>query len=160
MNGFMRRLVFAAFLSFFSLTFTCASVLGEVKQPDTSVNKELEVWEFTLTGEVEAKCELTLKQSKTEKDKYFVSGEFSGKINDKQWGAGRLKCALKGKTTKSVFKVKVKGHADMEEGEAAGTWFIWGNLRGTLSKCQGFGSFQFDHEHGSPSGKWTAERMR
>ena len=68
-------------------------------------------------------------------------------------------CNLKGKTGKSVFVADLRGHADMDEGEAAGVYFISGKIKGTLSKSQGFGTWHVEHEFGSPSGEWTAKRI-
>lgn len=150
-------------LSTFLFGFLCvcflASVLAVSGQTVNKGDVKKEVWELTITGDTKARCKMFLVQSNIEKDKYFVSGNFAGKIHDDRWGAGRIRCTLKGKTGKSVFVADLRGQADMEEGEAAGVYFISGKAKGTLSKAQGFGTWYVEHEFGSPRGEWTAKRI-
>ena len=160
MTNIKRITTIAAFVFVFLFTCFNASVFAEPKQPVDTGDAEEEIWELIITGDTESRCNMVLKQSKIEKDTYFVSGKFSGKIQDLQWGPGRIRCKLKGKSGKSIFVADLSGHADMDEGDAAGIHFVSGKLKGTLSKSQGFGTWQVEHGFGSPSGQWTAKRIR
>ncbi len=160
MANIKRMTTIAAFVFVFLFTCFSVSVFAEPKQPVDTGDAEEEIWELVVTGDTESKCNMVLKQSKIEKDTYFVSGKISGKIQDLRWGAGHITFKLKGKTGKSIFVAGLSGHADMDEGEAAGVYFVYGKLKGTLSKSQGFGTWQVEHEFGSPSGEWTAKRIK
>jgi len=165
MQGLKQRIVVTVFLFAAFFISTCVSVHGEPKQPLTHGDAGDEIWTLVLTGDTETNCRMVLRQSKTLKDTYFVSGKFSGRIEDQTWGAGELICKLKGRTTKSVFLVKITGSAYMMDGDAQGSHHgASGQLRGVLSRSQGFGTWrlQIRNPYGTykPSGEWTAEKIK
>lgn len=120
---------------------------------------EQERWELTISGDTNAKCEMVLIQSKTGQGIYIVTGNFRGEVFDKRWGAGYVRCKLKGKTGKSAFKATITGYADMKEGEAIGTYALQGRAEGTLSSSTGSGTWAVDHQYGAHSGNWSAKQI-
>jgi len=162
MSRLKLKVIIAVFLLVSSFSPLYTPVYGEPKQPVNPEGDGGQIWEVTFTGDIDSKSNLVLKKSKTEEDTYFVSGKFSGKMQDERWGAGEIRCELKGRTTKSMFSVKISGYAHIQEGEAAAfsPHRVWGKFRGTLSKSQGFGTWDLQHQYGAPKGEWTAKRIR
>ena len=120
-----------------------------------------EIWDLRISGDTKGRCTMVLRQSKTKKGFYSVSAEFSGKIEDKGWGAGILNFKLEGKTRKDVFTSDIGGLVDMMDGDAAGSSFnVLGKMNGSLSESQGSGTWSVTHAHGAPGGKWEASRIR
>ncbi len=146
------------FLSLVAFSFFSASAFAG---PKDHAGAQVEVWELQISGDTEGKCDLFLKRSETEKDVYFVTGKFSGKIEDTQWGAGRLDCKLTGKTRKSDFSIDWKGFANMQDGDAADMSLpVTGKAKGSLTESEGSGTWSCTHEWGMISGKWTVKKIR
>ena len=156
----LRRMIPMAFLFIVVMSLSPATGYGQNVQLAGSGDAQEEIWELVITGETEATCNMVLKKVENEVDTYTVTGKFKGELMDAIWGAGTLRCKLKGKTKKSVFVAQISGQAYMRDGHAAGVHSLWAKLRGSLSRSQGFGTWSVQHEHGSPSGKWTAKKIR
>ncbi|MBK5101957.1 MAG: hypothetical protein JJE15_13340 [Desulfobacteraceae bacterium] len=131
------------------------------KEPTVIENANQEIWDLRINGDTQGRCTMVLRESKTEKGFYNVYGEFSGKIEDKIWGAGILNFTLNGKTRKDVFTCDLGGLVDMMDGDAAGSSFkVMGKAKGSLSESKGSGTWSVSHTHGIPGGEWHASRIR
>jgi len=118
---------------------------------------DFEIWDLKLSGMTEGKCKMFLKRTLIKKDEYKISGRFSGAIEDDQWGTGLLNCNLQGTIRKNNILVEMMCMSEFQDGDASGFAVqAPGEMEGTFSKSQGFGTYSVLHEFGSSSGKWTA----
>ena len=66
---------------------------------------DFEIWDLKLSGMTEGKCKMFLKQTLIKKDKYKITGRFSGAIEDYHGGTGLLNCNLQGTIRKNYISL-------------------------------------------------------
>ena len=116
---------------------------------------DVELWEMKLTGDTVGVFKLQLKRVKTEKGFHNISGKFSGTMNDRTFGQGKMTMKLKGKIENDALRAKLSGSASVSDGHVS----LRGTMKGTLSETQGFGTWSMTHDWGSPKGEWTMKRI-
>ena len=71
------------------------------------------------------------------------------------YGSVTVTGRMKGKAKNGIMKAKIYGEAQVED-----TFYqISGEMIGTISKTQAFGTWRIRHVEGSHSGKWTVEKV-
>ena len=71
------------------------------------------------------------------------------------YGSVTVTGRMKGKVKNGIMKAKIFGDAQVED-----TFYrISGEMIGTISKTQAFGTWSLSHIEGTHSGKWTAKKV-
>jgi hypothetical protein len=119
-----------------------------------------EPWVGELSGMVDADLKMFFSRIEKEKDVYLVKGSFEGKIGEISggYGSGTMNAKIEGKVKDGIFNIRLWGHANVSEGQAN----ITGNMIGTLSKTQAFGTWiinaRDDERPYEFSGEWSAKK--
>jgi hypothetical protein len=120
----------------------------------TATSSDAEIWIGAITGN-HAQGDMKFEIHRTSlSGEYEVKGRFYGEINTPQWGRGRMEVKMDGQVKEGVFAAKLKGHASVEEGSS----WLRGDMIGTMSKSQAFGTYELYHEEGKAVGDWSAEK--
>ena len=121
--------------------------------PDADTDK----WIGKISGMAEGDLELFIKQTQDQGGFYPVKGPFVMNLSRTAGGYGNVtvRGRMKGKVKKGIMEAKIFGDAQVED-----TFYrISGEMRGTISKTQAFGTWKIRHIEGTHSGKWTAEKV-
>ncbi len=122
---------------------------------------EWEPWVGELTGMVDADLKMFFSRFEEEKDVYLVKGTFEGDIRSISggYGSGTMNAKIKGKVKDGIFNVRMWGIATVSDGSA----IINGNMIGTLSKTQAFGTWIINARDDEGlykfSGEWSAKKI-
>jgi len=153
----MFRLILTSRYGFLFTTLIVAlSILGCASTqfvPDADSEK----WIGKISGMAKGDLELFIKQTQGQDDLYSVAGLFVMKLATTAGGYGSViaRGRINGKIKNGTMKAKIFGDAQVE-----GTFYeISGEMIGTTSKTQAFGTWKIRHIEGVNSGKWTAEKM-
>ena len=121
--------------------------------PDADTEK----WIGKISGMAKGDLELFIKQTQGQGDFYSVKGPFVMDLEKTAGGYGSVTVRghMKGKVNNGIMKAKIFGDAQVED-----TFYqISGEMIGTISKTQAFGTWSLRHIEGTHSGKWTAEKV-
>ncbi len=121
--------------------------------PDADTEK----WIGKISGMAEGDLELFIKQTQGQDGFYPVKGPFVMNLARTAGGYGSVTVTgrMKGKVKNGIMKAKIFGDAQVED-----TFYqISGEMIGTISKTQAFGTWSLRHIEGTHSGKWTAEKV-
>jgi len=121
--------------------------------PDADTEK----WIGKISGMAKGDLELFIKQTQGQDDLYSVAGLFVMNLETTAGGYGSViaRGRIKGKIKNGTMKAKIFGDAQVED-----TFYqISGEMIGTISKTQAFGTWKIRHIEGLHSGKWTAEKV-
>ncbi len=155
-----KTTLFLKLVILFILPFTlfflsgCASTQAEQ-------GTEWEPWVGELTGMVDADLKMFFSRFEEEKDVYLVKGTFEGDIRSISggYGSGTMNAKIKGKVKDGIFNVRMWGIATVSDGSA----IINGNMIGTLSKTQAFGTWIINARDDEGlykfSGEWSAKKI-
>jgi hypothetical protein len=153
-TAFFLKLVIL-FIFLFTLFFLPGRASTKVEK-----GTDWEPWVGKFTGMIDAEYKMFFSRSEKEKDVYFVKGAFTAKIEKVSggFGNGTMKCKIQGKVKDGIFNVRIWGHASVSEGSAS----VRGNMIGTLSKTQAFGTWDINAHADQVypfSGEWSAEKI-
>lgn len=144
----------------FVLSFTLVFISGCASTQDGQ-GAEGEPWVGELTGMVEADLKMFFSRFEEEGDVYLVKGTFKGDLKDVEggYGEGKMNAKIEGKVKDGIFNLSMLGIATVSDGQAN----ISGDLIGTLSKTQAFGTYiikAYDDEGRvfKFSGEWSANK--
>ena len=132
----------------------CASMQAEQ-------GTEREPWVGEFTGMVEADLKMYFSRIEKKKDVYLVKGSFKGDISEISggYGSGTMKAKIEGTVKDGIFNLRMWGQAGVSDGQA----FIDGQMIGTLSKTQAFGTWiiQARDDEGTYdfTGEWSARKI-
>ena len=154
-----KTILFLKLVMLFILPFTlfflsgCASI--HVEQ-----STDREPWFGKFTGMVEADLKMLFSRSEEEEEVYFVKGDFSGNIETVAggYGGGEMNGTIKGRIKDGIVNFRINGSAYGDWGSVP----ISGNMIGTLSKTQVFGTWKISAQAETPyyfSGEWSAEKI-
>jgi hypothetical protein len=110
---------------------------------------------------VDAELKMFFSRFEEKKDVYLVKGSFEGDIEDVSggYGSGTMNAKIEGKVKDGIFNLRMRGHANVSEGQA----IINGKMIGTLSKTQAFGTWiinaRDDERPYEFSGEWSAKKI-
>ena len=153
----MVKPIFTLRLVFLLITLIVVlSILG-CASTQLVTDADTEKWIGKISGMAEGDLELFIKQTQGQGNFYSVTGPFvmNLKTTAGGYGGGTVTGHMKGKIESGIMKAKISGHAQVEDGSSQ----ISGELVGTISRTQAFGTWRIRHIEGSHSGKWTAEKM-
>ncbi len=143
----------------FILPFTLCILSGCVTTRAVQ-GADWEPWVGKLSGMVDADLKMFFSRIAKEKDVYLVKGSFEGEIGEISggYGSGTMNAKIEGKVKDGIFNIRLWGHANVSEGQAN----ITGNMIGTLSKTQAFGTWiinaRDDERPYEFSGEWSAKK--
>ena len=153
----MFRLILTSRCGFLLITLiVILSVIGCASTqfvPDADSEK----WIGKISGMAKGDLELFIKQTQGQDDLYSVAGLFVMNLETTAGGYGSViaRGRIKGKIKNGTMKAKIFGDAQVED-----TFYqISGEMIGTISKTQAFGTWKIRHIEGLHSGKWTAEKV-
>jgi hypothetical protein len=127
----------------------------------TEQGTDWEPWNGELTGMIDADLKMLFSRIEEQKDVYLVKGIFEGDIGRVSggYGSGTMNGKIEGKVKDGIFTVRMWGHARVDEGSAA----IGGEMIGTLSKTQAFGTWTInardDEDSYKFTGEWSAKKI-
>lgn len=141
------------------LLFTLIVVLSILGCASTQFvpDADTEKWIGKISGMAKGDLELFIKQTQGQDDLYSVAGLFVMNLETTAGGYGSViaRGRIKGKIKNGTMKAKIFGDAQVED-----TFYqISGEMIGTISKTQAFGTWKIRHIEGLHSGKWTAEKV-
>jgi hypothetical protein len=149
MNRSKEKTVITFSILAFLLLLGCASTQIE---PGTVA----EMWEGKVTGMIDGDIKFSIARIAEENNVFSLKGNMVMKAQEIAggYGEGRISCSIKGKIKNGVMNARLFGRAKVSEGTAD----VSGDLVGTISRTQGFGTWTLSHVEGVHSGKWTAEK--
>ena len=152
----MFRLILTSMRAFLLISlFVVISILGCASTqlvPDADTEK----WIGKISGMADGNLELFINQTHGQGEFYSVTGHFAMNLKTTGgYGSGRVTGHMKGKVKDGIMKTKISGYAQAEDGSS----HISGEMIGTISKTQAFGTWSIGHIKGLLSGKWTAEKV-
>jgi hypothetical protein len=115
-----------------------------------------EMWEGKVTGMIDGDIKFSIARIAGENNAFSVKGNMVMKARRIAggYGEGEIRCIIKGKIKNEVMNARINGTAVVSEGSSS----VSGNLVGTMSKTQAFGTWNLSHVEGVHSGEWTAEK--
>ncbi len=150
--------LFLKLVIFFMLTLTLFFLSG-CASTQVEQGTDQEPWVGNFTGMVEADLKMFFSRPEEEEEVYFVKGAFSGDIETVAggYGGGEMNGTIKGKIKDGIVNFRINGSAYGDWGSVP----ISGNMMGTLSKTQLFGTWKIRAQAETPyyfSGEWSAEK--
>ncbi len=141
------------------LLFTLIVVLSILGCASTQFvpDADTEKWIGKISGMAKGDLELFIKQTQGQGDFHSVTGPFVMNLGTTAGGYGSVtvRGRMKGKVKNGIMKAKIFGDAQVED-----TFYqISGEMIGTISKTQAFGTWKIRHIEGTHSGKWTVEKV-
>ena len=155
----IRTANFLQLLILLILSLTLSILSGCVTTREVK-GTDWEPWVGELSGGVHADLNMFFSRIKEEKNVYLVKGSFKGDIGEIAggYGKGTMSAKIEGRVKDGIFNIRMWGHAYVSEGQAD----ITGNMIGTLSKTQAFGTWiinaRDDERPYEFKGEWSAQK--
>jgi hypothetical protein len=145
-----RAFFFIALIMVLSILLGCASTQ---LVPDANTEK----WVGKISGMARGDLKLFIKQIQGQSDLYLAKSPFVMNLDATAGGYGKVEVTghMKGKVKNGIIKAKIFGNAQVGDS----FYQISGEMIGTISKTQAFGTWKIRHIKGLHSGKWTAKKM-
>lgn len=147
-------------LTILKISSACLMVLylfiGNASSDQRLSNAPTQIWAGEVTGMAYGKLVLNAWEVEGTENEFTVKSRVKVKLkNTGGFGSGDLMGTIKGKIKDGLLQAKFSGTAYVSDGSSQ----VFGNVIGTLSGTQGFGTYNLTSRVGQYKGKWTIEKQ-